>query len=181
MNRLTKIFLSAACCLALSPCYATNANGKDNETREQSAQDESLQELADRMALKNLVDTFSNLADTKEIDAQVLLFTENAEVTSYHGEEMSSVIKGREDLATQFKAFLDNFVTVYHINGQQTVDINGDKATGTAYCMVVLVSEEDGRRVTLTQGVRYDDEYVRQDGKWLIDKRTSHFEWSTQQ
>lgn len=139
------------------------------------------QELADRMALKDLVDTFSNLADTKEVDAQVLLFTDSAQVVSYHGKEMTSIIKGREELAKRFKAFLDLFDTVYHINGQQTVDINGDKATGTAYCMVVLVREENGSQVMLTQGVRYSDEYVRQNGKWLISKRTSHFEWSNQQ
>ena len=38
----------------------------------------SIQKIADRMALKDLVDTFSNLADTKEIDEQVQLFTEDA-------------------------------------------------------------------------------------------------------
>jgi len=34
----------------------------------------TLQELADRMALKGLVDTFSNLADTRDVEAQVLLY-----------------------------------------------------------------------------------------------------------
>lgn len=139
------------------------------------------QELADRMALKDLVDTFSNLADTKEVDAQVRLFTDSAVVISYHGKEMTSILKGREELAKRFKTFLDKFDTVYHINGQQTVDINGDKATGTAYCMVVLVCEENGRKIMITHGVRYNDEYMRQNGKWLINKRTSHFEWSNQQ
>ncbi|MBS0590427.1 MAG: nuclear transport factor 2 family protein, partial [Proteobacteria bacterium] len=37
-----------------------------------------LQQLEDRVALKTLVDTFSNLADTKSVDEQVLLFTEDA-------------------------------------------------------------------------------------------------------
>ena len=139
------------------------------------------QELADRLALKDLVDTFSNLADTKEVDAQVKLFTDSAQVISYHGKEMTSSLKGREELAGRFKAFLDNFDTVYHMNGQQTVNINGDKATGTAYCMVVLVREENGRKVMTTHGVRYDDEYVRQGGEWLISRRVSHFEWTNKQ
>ena len=137
-----------------------------------------IQEMADRMALKDLVDTFSNLADTKEIDKQVQLFTEDAEVTSYQGKRMTSNLKGRKELAERFKAFLDQFTTVYHINGQQTVSINGDKATGIAYAQVVLVSEKNGKRTMLTEGVCYNDEYVRKDGRWLISKRTSHFEWS---
>ena len=137
-----------------------------------------IHEIADRMALKELVDTFSNLADTKEIDKQVLLFTEDAEVVSYQGERLTSSLKGRKELAERFKAFLDQFTTVYHINGQQTVRIDGDKATGIAYAQVVLVSEKDGKKTMLTDGVRYNDEYVRRDGKWYISKRTSHFEWS---
>ncbi len=141
----------------------------------------NIQEIADRMALKDLVDTFSNLADTKDIDKQVQLFTEEAEVTSYQGDKHTSHLKGRKELAERFRAFLDQFTTVYHINGQQTVKIDGDKATGIAYAQVVLVSEKNGKRTMLTQGVRYSDEYERQDGKWLISKRISHFEWSKEQ
>ena len=138
-------------------------------------------EIADRMALKDLVDTFSNLADTKEIDKQVQLFTEDAEVTSYQGDKQTSHLKGRKELAERFKAFLDQFTTVYHINGQQTVKIDGNKATGIAYAQVVLVSEKKGKKTILTQGVRYNDEYVKTNGKWLINKRISHFEWSKEQ
>lgn len=138
----------------------------------------NIQEIADRIALKSLVDTFSNLADTKEIDEQVQLFTEDAEVISYQGEKQTSHLKDRKELAERFKAFLDQFTTVYHINGQQTVKIDGDKATGIAYAQVVLVSEKDGKKTMRTQGVRYNDEYERKNGKWLISRRISHFEWS---
>ena len=157
--------------------------GKKNRIAENAKNETTMniQEIADRMALKDLVDTFSNLADTKEIDKQVQLFTEDAEVTSYQGDKQTSHLKGRKELAERFKAFLDQFTTVYHINGQQTVKIDGNKATGIAYAQVVLVSEKNGKRTMLTQGVRYSDEYERQDGKWLISKRISHFEWSKEQ
>ena len=127
-----------------------------------------------------MVDTFSNLADTKEIDEQVLLFTEGAEVISYQGEKQTSHLNGRKELAERFKAFLDQFTTVYHINGQQTVKIDGNNATGIAYAQVVLVSGQNGKKAMRIQGVRYNDEYVRQNGRRLISKRTSHFEWTTQ-
>lgn len=134
--------------------------------------------LEDRAALKQLVDTFSNLADTKEIDAQVLLFTEDATVESWTDGQQGSSYTGRAELAEAFGGFLAQFSTVYHINGQQTVQIDGDSATGTAYCLVVLIREEDGKTIRRTSGVRYDDRYTRQDGKWLIAGRTSHFEWT---
>lgn len=137
----------------------------------------SLKELEDRMALKELVDVFSNLADVKDVEAQVLLFTEDATVDSYSNGNMSS-IKGRKELAERFGAFLSRFETVYHINGQQTVKIDGNKATGTSYCQVVLIGNENGKKMMNMQGVRYNDEYVRVDGKWLIAKRASHFVWT---
>lgn len=138
----------------------------------------SLKEMEDRMALKELVDIFSNLADVKDVEAQVLLFTENAEVNSYRDGKLMSSLKGRKELAERFGAFLSLFETVYHINGQQTVTIDGDKAAGTSYCQVVLIGNENGKKMMNMQGVRYNDEYVRVDGKWLIAKRTSHFVWT---
>lgn len=138
----------------------------------------SLKEMEDRMALKELVDVFSNLADVKDVETQVLLFTEDAEVNSYRDGKLTSSLKGRKELAERFGAFLSLFETVYHINGQQTVTIDGDKATGTSYCQVVLIGNENGKKMMNMQGVRYNDEYVRVDGKWLIAKRTSDFVWT---
>ncbi|WP_245372326.1 nuclear transport factor 2 family protein [Rhizobium leguminosarum] len=80
-----------------------------------------------------------------------------------------------------FAGYLANFETVYHINGQQTVELNGDTATGTAYCLVVLIADEAGKKIKNTSGVTYHDEYVRRDGKWLIAKRTSNFAWRDRQ
>lgn len=138
----------------------------------------SIKEMEDKMALKELVDIFSNLADVRDVETQVLLFTEDATVDSFRDGKLLSSLKGRKELAERFGAFLALFETVYHINGQQTVSINGDKATGTSYCQVVLIGNENGKKVMNMQGVRYNDEYVRVDGKWLISKRTSHFVWT---
>ena len=169
----------------LSAAFSMQAQGGfHGEGKIENAKNEmsmSIQEIADRMALKDLVDTFSNLADTKEIDKQLQLFTEDAEVTSYQGDKQTSHLKGRKELAERFKAFLDQFTTVYHINGQQTVKIDGNKATGIAYAQVVLVSEKNGKKAMRTQGVRYNDEYERKNGKWLISKCISHFEWSKEE
>ena len=42
----------------------------------------STQKIEDQLALKKLVDTFSNLADYKDTKAQMDLFTDDAEVIS---------------------------------------------------------------------------------------------------
>lgn len=152
--------------------FTTQAETMNDRTIEQR-----VQSLEDKAALKTLVDTFSMLADRKDVANQVLLFTENATVSNYSDSQLGSSFQGRKEIGNAFSGFLANFETVYHINGQQTVELQGDRATGVAYCLVILISEENGKRIKNTSGVTYNDEYVRDRGEWLISKRVSHFTW----
>ena len=136
-------------------------------------------ELTNRLELKELVDTFSILADTKDVDQQLLLFKEDALVTSRISGQPGNSYQGRQEIGQAFTNYLNLFHTVYHINGQQTVTFTDDThATGIAYCQVVLIRDADGKEIQLTQGVRYHDSYEKVDGKWLIAKRESNFMWS---
>lgn len=136
-------------------------------------------ELTNRLELKELVDTFSILADTKDVDQQLLLFKEDALVTSRISGQPGNSYQGRQEIGQAFTNYLNLFHTVYHINGQQTVNFTDDThATGIAYCQVVLIRDADGKEIQLTQGVRYHDSYEKIDGKWLIAKRESNFMWS---
>jgi hypothetical protein len=134
-------------------------------------------EIEDKMALKELVDIFSILSDKKDVKAQTLLFTADATVETYRNGVVVSKLSGRKAMEDAFGAFLSNFETVYHFNGQQAVKINGDKATGTSYCLVTLIGTENGKKMKTNIGVIYQDEYVRENNRWLIAKRTSVFDW----
>ena len=116
------------------------------------------------------MDTFSNLADVKDVKSQMDLFTDDAEVRSKAGEHVS-VMKGKEQIGKAFADYLALFDVVYHLNGQQTVEIDGDTAIGISYCFVTLI----GNRKRNQSGVRYHDTYVKQNGKWLIKRRESNF------
>ena len=76
-----------------------------------------------KLEIKELVDTFSILADEKNVEAQALLFTDNAALISYQGEQKISEQHGREEIAAGCAAFLALFDTVYHMNGQQVVTL----------------------------------------------------------
>ncbi|MDP4098770.1 nuclear transport factor 2 family protein [Paenibacillus sp. P96] len=117
----------------------------------------------------------------KDIRKQVLLFTADATVESYLSDQLVSSLKGTKEMGDAFEAFLSNFETVYHFNGQHQVSINGNKAEGTLYCLVDLISVEDDKKMKTTSGVYYRDEYVCENGKWLIAKRTSTFAWQDRQ
>ncbi|HAO08285.1 MAG TPA: bile acid 7-alpha-dehydratase [Chryseobacterium sp.] len=147
-----------------------NAQKMDNKNLEQR-----IAAIEDRMAIKNVVDVFSNLADTKEIDKQVLLFTEDGIVESITNGQ-TYVLKGRAELKQSFSGFLSNFQTVYHQNGQQTIDeLTTDTAKATSYCRVILVGMQEGKPMKTTLYTIYKDEFVKQNGHWLIKHRTSNF------
>ena len=150
----------------------SNRSLQDDGTAERA-----LLELQDRVALKALVDRFSVLADRRDVAGQLLLFTDTATVTSYRDGIVSSQLTGKAEIGSAFVNFLGLFDTVYHLNGQQTVALQGDRASGTAYCLVVLIGEQDGQRIRTTFGVRYEDNYVKRDDRWLINERKSYFNW----
>ena len=131
--------------------------------------------IEDKMAIKYIVDEFSNLADTKEIDKQVLLFTEDGIVQSVSKDQPSSTLKGREQLKQAFSSFLSNFHTVYHQNGQQTINLQGNKAEAVSYCRVILVGKQNEKEMKTTLYTIYKDLFVKENGKWLISQRTSNF------
>lgn len=168
---LVALTLAAAPLLAAPVAAGAQTGGSGDLARR-------VQLLEDRAALKALVDTFSILADRKDVPRQVLLFTEDATVESRTGGRPRAALRGRQQIGDAFARFLANFATVYHMNGQQAVTVTGDRATGTSYSLVVLVGQGSGRTVRQTMGVVYDDEYVRREGRWLIAKRTSHFTWT---
>ena len=102
------------------------------------------------------------------------LFTDDAEVISkVDGKTFQT--KGKKDIEKSFADYLALFDTVYHLNGQQTVEIEGDKAKGISYCFVTLI----GNGKKNQSGVRYHDTYVKKNGKWLIQKRESDFMFTT--
>lgn len=151
-------------------------NNLNAQTMEKSLE-QRLTEIEDKMAIKNVVDRFSNLADAKEIDQQVLLFTEDGVVESISNGNQSSKLIGRQQLKQVFSGFLSGFHTVYHHNGQQTIDLQGENASATSYCHVILVGDQEGKTMKTTLYTIYKDEFVKENGQWLIKHRTSNFVW----
>jgi hypothetical protein len=146
-----------------------------SQKMEKQTLEQRIAAIEDKMAIKYVVDEFSNLADTKELDKQVLLFTEDGTVTSISNGQSSTPLKGREQLKQAFSGFLSNFHTVYHQNGQQTINLQGDKAEAISYCRVILVGNQNEKEMKTTLYTIYKDSFVKVAGKWLIKERTSNF------
>lgn len=169
--------------LTLSACGQSGANAEAQAALEAraaeaegkiAALEAEVRALRDINEIKLLQERFCNLADVKDAAAQMDLFTEDARlILNFGGQTMN--LEGTEQIFSAFDNTLSNTDILYHMGGQSTIEVNGDTATGVAYCRVVLIDTEDGVTSRTDEGVRYTDEYVRRDGKWLISKRTSDF------
>jgi hypothetical protein len=85
--------------------------------------------------------------------------------------EPTQELLGRELLAPVFDN-LNTYAATMHFNGQSTVSVDGDRATGESYCLAHhLLVGEDGQRTMMIASIRYLDEFVKQDGQWLFAER----------
>lgn len=126
----------------------------------------SSNDLADRLAIRELVDAYATCADTRNAEGQMALFTEDT-VFVVHMDSRASApsytLNGRASLAPVF-ANLNTYQATMHFNGQSTVELKGDSATGLSYCMAHHVSVQDGKQTLMIAHIRYLDQFVRQRG-----------------
>lgn len=137
----------------------------------------NIKELEDRLALKELIDTISILGDKKDFENQVQLFSENAVSETISEGKTILRLEGRKEMAQAFPKFLQDFETIYHFNGQQVVQIDGDNATGKCYCLITLIAADSGKKIKTTIGATYEDNYIRINNQWLVSKRVGRFMW----
>lgn len=135
----------------------------------------NLEILKSQQELRGLIDAYATLGDEKKISELMYLFTPDANYTVYmNGTEVANTT-GTDKLEREFNGHASLVKTYFTLNGQHTVQIDGDTATGVSFSQIKMVRTNDGQDVLTDYSVRYDDEYFRADGKWLIQKRTGHF------
>lgn len=135
-----------------------------------------IKEILDtQQELRNLVDAYAYLSDEKKISEVMGLFTPDALYQVYMNNAMVANVSGTESLEKEFNGHAALVKTYFTMNGQHTVKIDGDTATGISFSQIKMVRETDGKDNITDYSVRYDDKYIYQNGKWLIKERTGHF------
>jgi hypothetical protein len=136
-------------------------------------------EQADRLAIRELVDAYAHCADRRLAEQQKALFTEDSHFVVFmegQGTEPTQVLDGRESLTPVFDD-LNRYQATQHFNGQSTVWLDGDRATGESYCIAHHLFADDVGRKLMTAHLRYDDTFVKVDGAWLFAERNLYVDW----
>jgi ketosteroid isomerase-like protein len=137
-------------------------------------------EQADRLAIRELVDAYAHCADRRDAIGQKSLFTEDTHFVVYmegEGSDPSQVLDGREALTPVFDD-LNRYRATMHFNGQSTITLDGDRATGESYCIAHHLFTEDGERKLMVAWLRYGDTFIKRDGGWLFAERELYVDWT---
>jgi ketosteroid isomerase-like protein len=138
-------------------------------------------EAADRLAIRELVDAYAHCADRRDAQGQMALFTEDTDFVVYmdaKAAEPTQELHGRDSLAPVFDN-LNIYAATTHFNGQSTVTLDGDRATGESYCLAHhLTVAENGERTLMVASIRYLDTFVHEDGGWLFAERRLMVDWT---
>jgi hypothetical protein len=141
----------------------------------------SPEEVADRLAIRELFDAYAHCADTRDAKGQMALFTEDSRFLVFmdaKAAEPTQELHGRESLAPVFDN-LNIYAATMHFNGQSTVSLDGDRATGESYCLAHhLTIGDDGQRTMMIASIRYLDEFAKLDGQWFFAERRLMVNWT---
>ena len=137
-------------------------------------------EAGDRLAIRELIDAYAHCADRRDAKGQMALFTEDAEFQVFmdsRSPEPTYVLHGRDALAPVF-ADLNQYQATTHFNGQSTVHLNGDTATGESYCIAHHLTIDGDKHTLMLASIRYLDEFVKVDGEWRFARRKLMVCWT---
>lgn len=133
------------------------------------------QQMRDEWEIRKMAMAYARTVDRGDGAGFAALFTEDAAIDGpgFH-------VQGYDQLFGNPGALKQMYASTMHTVMNQTVTIAGDTAEGETYCIAYHVNRPDaeGKTTRLDWAIRYQDKYVRRDGKWLYTHRQLLVEWT---
>jgi hypothetical protein len=140
----------------------------------------SLLEVADRLAIRELIEAYAHCADRRDAKGQMALFTADTHFAVYMNAKdpkPSQEMHSREALAAVF-ADLNRYDATTHFVGQSTIlSLSDERGTGETYTLAHHITVKGDRRRLMLASLRYNDAFVKEDGAWLFAERLLYVDW----
>ena len=141
----------------------------------------SPEEAADRLAIRELIESYAHCADRRDAKGQMALFTPDTHFVVYMDATdptPSQELHSREALAPVF-ADLNQYAATMHLLGQTTIlTLANDRGTAETYCMPHHLTVDGNKRQLMIAALRYYDTFVKVDGTWLFAERLLYVDWT---
>lgn len=128
-----------------------------------------LQRFEDKDEIQNLLLDYGRHLDNRDFAAYSKLFARDGEWVGGFGQ-----VAGPADI----QAFMEkamgtqpNRAKNYHLLSNFVITVNGDTATAWSRWAFVVPSQQGG--AVISQAGRYDDQLVREDGRWRFKRRVA--------
>jgi hypothetical protein len=129
--------------------------------------------LRDLEALRRLGQEYARAVDGRDHDAVAALFDPDGVVDGVRGSSpVPAYLEGMRSAPQAFTAS-------QHVLGEPLIDLEpgADTARLDTYAVVYQMGRVDDPDVDMVLGMRYVDEVVRRDGRWLIHPRVASALW----
>jgi ketosteroid isomerase-like protein len=140
-----------------------------------------LADLADRLAIRRLVEDYARAADRVDGAAAGACFADDGvlRICNRGQAEPARVRNGPEEIATAF-AGLGRYDVTLHVVANHYVELDGDTGTGETYCLAHHIHDADdgGTKLDHVMAIRYLDQYRRTDGGWKLAVRELQVEFT---
>jgi SnoaL-like domain len=148
------------------------------------AQQMSSTYVADRLMIEDVLVRYATAHNTTEPALYREVFTKDAKITTTSGvvvlDGLDAILKSvetdKERFNPQYKSGETHYGTMRHIIANVVVTINGNTAKTTCYLLNTAMNTTARKPEILGMG-RYEDELVKQGGRWLISRRAMSVEW----
>jgi hypothetical protein len=127
----------------------------------------SLEEISDRLEIQQLLVAYSTAIDQRRFEDLDAVFTPDAYIdyTALGG------IEGRyPEVKAWLAEVLPNFPMYFHMLGNFSVRLDGDRASSRTICFNPMVLPGDKEQVMFC-GLWYDDEFLRTPDGWRMTRR----------
>ena len=130
--------------------------------------DAAMAEVADRLAIQDLIARYPIAVDGRDWDALDDLFTADARIdfTAFGGPvgDLTSTKQFLRDA-------LGGFMRTQHMMGLPAITLSGDTATARTSCTNPMVIDGAGETSVWLIGLWYDDEFLRTSKGWRFTSR----------
>lgn len=127
----------------------------------------------DHASLRSLSLDYARAVDRRDKVLLLSLLSDDAQIIM-----PGTTLAGEEAFASIPDTLSAMFESTQHKVHNQTVNINGNVAHGETYCTAShLRRREDGKLEVEDWAVRYQDEFIKLDERWLIKVRELVIDW----
>lgn len=120
------------------------------------------------------------VAPTGETQLDRWLSSPRIRPSRLHGQPLprANLCSSRTQALGPVFAGLNQYRTTTHFNGQSTIRLDGDGATGESYCLAHHLRVDGDTRTMMIASMRYLNAFVKQNEAWLFAERKLMVDWT---